>query len=303
MIRWIGNVPCSTCSQTKKWVRSKGFFGEPLTLVITRRGQIFVSRTDDDPPLRPVCPFKLQCVRSKRPRTCVSVHTRTFWTDTREFYQCVTPYTTPHTHHNSNNIQQHTETEPERDRERQRKKTEKERKKRRWKTKDKGQEKRRGEKIKRSREDQDEREEKREIRCVVCVWLCGCDFSFFFFKITNNQTWKRFFLPAFFQCVENDNCKLIYFPDLIWQSFWPPWYFDDTLQFYQCTNLFWCHKRRRFRMQELLWTRNGKSSRQFQHGTCEKSKTKRRLFCKHKETKRMSTLLHRWTCVTSKMRR
>ena len=41
----------STYSQTLKWVRSKGFFGEPLGHVITLCGQILVSRTDDDPPL------------------------------------------------------------------------------------------------------------------------------------------------------------------------------------------------------------------------------------------------------------
>ena len=55
MIGGIGNVLFSTYSQTLKWVRSKGFFGEPLKHVITVRGQILVSRTE----------------HSKRPRVCV----------------------------------------------------------------------------------------------------------------------------------------------------------------------------------------------------------------------------------------
>ena len=57
MIRGIGNVPCSTYSQTK------GFVGEPLKHVITPRGQILVSRTDGDVPWSPR-------VHSKRPRVC-----------------------------------------------------------------------------------------------------------------------------------------------------------------------------------------------------------------------------------------
>ena len=46
-----------------KKVSSMGFFVEPLTHVITLRGQILVSRTDDDPPFS-----LLPCVRSKRLR-------------------------------------------------------------------------------------------------------------------------------------------------------------------------------------------------------------------------------------------
>ena len=57
-------------------------------------------------------------------------------------------------------------------------------------------------------------------------------------------------------------------------------YFCDTLQLTRCTSL--------FRMQKPQWTMNGKNSRQFQHGTCEKVKSKRRSFWKNKETKRKS---------------
>ena len=44
-----------------KWLRFFRFFGDPLEQVITLRGQILVSRTDDDPSCSP-------CVHSKRPR-------------------------------------------------------------------------------------------------------------------------------------------------------------------------------------------------------------------------------------------
>ena len=50
-----------------KWERSTGFFGEPLKHVMTQRGQILVSTTDDDP-LAPVCRFnKSTCARSNLP--------------------------------------------------------------------------------------------------------------------------------------------------------------------------------------------------------------------------------------------
>ena len=42
-----------------------------------------------------------------------------------------------------------------------------------------------------------------------------------------------------------------------------------------CISLSRCHKQWRFRMQRLPWTRNGKSSRQFQHGIWEKPRAKR----------------------------
>ena len=58
----------------EKQERSNNFFGEPLKHVITVRGQIVVSRTDDDP-LLPVCGFKTSlCVPA--PRVRVSTHVR-----------------------------------------------------------------------------------------------------------------------------------------------------------------------------------------------------------------------------------
>ena len=109
-------------------------FGEPLGHVITRCGEILVSRTDDD--------------RPKRPKTCargagthgdvLNVHTGTFWVYTRGFH-CATQHTPRHTtqhnnttqhnmtHHNNTTTTPHgdrdRETETDRDRERQRRKT------------------------------------------------------------------------------------------------------------------------------------------------------------------------------------
>ena len=42
----------------------------------------------------------------------------------------------------------------------------------------------------------------------------------------------------------------------------------------------------KFRMQKQQWVKNGKSSRHFKHEIWEKSRAKRRLFWKHKETKK-----------------
>ena len=61
MIGRIGDLLLAFYSQTRKWERSKSFFGEPLKHVITPRWQILVSRTGDDSP----------CVHSKRPRVYV----------------------------------------------------------------------------------------------------------------------------------------------------------------------------------------------------------------------------------------
>ena len=61
-----------------------------------------------------------------------------------------------------------------------------------------------------------------------------------------------------------------------------------------------CPKRCKFRMRKQQWTENGRSSKRFQHGSWTKIRTKRRLFWRHKETKRKSTLLHGWTSVISK---
>ena len=64
----------SIYSQTGKWERSKSFFGELLKHVITVRGKMLVSRTDDDS-LPPVCGFKTSpCVLA--PRAHVSTHVR-----------------------------------------------------------------------------------------------------------------------------------------------------------------------------------------------------------------------------------
>ena len=69
MIGGIGNMLFSAYSQTSKWKRSKTFFGEPLKHVIILRGQILLSRTDDDLPAPRGFNTSL-CVRSKRPRVC-----------------------------------------------------------------------------------------------------------------------------------------------------------------------------------------------------------------------------------------
>ena len=101
--------------------------------------------------------------------TCVRVvHTGAFWTYTQGFSSV--------SHHTP-----HTETEPERDRETRQDKTR--------------QNKRReeGEEMKKARENQERYD-------VLCVCLCGFDFScFFFFKITrpsNNFDFSKLPLPT-----------------------------------------------------------------------------------------------------------
>ena len=103
--------------------------GGPLGHVVTQRGQILVSRTDDDPFSRgsiqnvprvyvqnvPVYAgttdmLKHMCAWCRCTRRLLNVHTGTFCTDTRRFCQCVTPNTTPNTHHNTRNETQHTTT-------------------------------------------------------------------------------------------------------------------------------------------------------------------------------------------------
>ena len=69
-----------------------------------------------------------------------------------------------------------------------------------------------------------------------------------------------------------------------------------------CTSLFPCLKRWKFRMRRQQWTRIGRSLRRFQPNSWRKSEAGRKLFWKHKETKRKSTLLHWWTSVISEMR-
>ena len=80
----------------------------------------------------------------------------------------------------------------------------------------------------------------------------------------------------------------------------PSIYFDDPSKNW-FTSLFQCLKRWRFRMQKQQWTRTGRNLRQFRSGSWEKSRARRRLFWKYKETERKSTLLHWWTFVMSRM--
>ena len=78
-------------------------------------------------------------------------------------------------------------------------------------------------------------------------------------------------------------------------------YFDDSSQF--GTQVSSCATSdENLWMQKLQWTRNGKSSRKFQRGKWKKSKARRRLFSKHKETKGESIFLHWWTIVISRTR-
>ena len=69
-----------------------------------------------------------------------------------------------------------------------------------------------------------------------------------------------------------------------------------------CISLSRCHKEWRFQTQKLPWTRNRKCSTRSKHGIWKKSRAKRWLFFRHKETTTKSTLLHWWTYVTSKIR-
>ena len=96
MIGGIGNLLLSTYSQTESGEGPLFSFGEPLNHVIPIRGQILVSRTNDDP-LLPVCMYKTPSVCTFKtslcvpaPRAHVSTHVRvvpaytgTFWMHTR----------------------------------------------------------------------------------------------------------------------------------------------------------------------------------------------------------------------------
>ena len=91
MIGGIGDMLFSIYSQTEKWERSKSFFGEPLKHVVTVRGQILVSRTDDDPlPSRvwiqnvPVCAF-ITSPFMPAPRAHESTHVRVVPVQTETF--------------------------------------------------------------------------------------------------------------------------------------------------------------------------------------------------------------------------
>ena len=61
MFGGIGNVLLSTYSQTENGEDPLVSFGEPLGHVITPRGEILVTRTDDDSCL-PVCMYKTPSV-------------------------------------------------------------------------------------------------------------------------------------------------------------------------------------------------------------------------------------------------
>ena len=78
---------------------------------------------------------------------------------------------------------------------------------------------------------------------------------------------------------------------LLWQKiFW-------------CISLSRCHKRWRFRMRRLLWKRNGKSSRPFQHGIWEKWRAKKEVILEaQRDKKTESILLHWWTYSTTECR-
>ena len=141
--------------------------GEPLKHVITIRGQILVSRTDDDPP--PATP----CVHLKRARVCPSKTSPCVPAPRAHVFQhvrVVPAYTewthgvfTPHTHHNTttqHKTQHHnTTTTSHGDRKRQRQReTEREQK-----TAEERQEKRRQKKTKQDKTGEDKtRQEKRE---------------------------------------------------------------------------------------------------------------------------------------------
>ena len=169
MIGGIGDMFFSISSHTWKWERSKSFFGEPLKHVKTVRGQIWVSRADDDP-LPPVCGFKNVPVCTfetcsfftSTTRTCfntcargagmhgdvLNVHTDAFLkpkTGFSSFFQRAATHatttnntTTTTTHATQHNTQHHTETQRATDRERQRetesKKVDKERQRKQDKT-------------------------------------------------------------------------------------------------------------------------------------------------------------------------
>ena len=129
----------STCSQTWKLERSKGFFVRPLGHVITLCGHIFVSRTGDETPAHGVCGFEKNasvctfktspCVQA--PCAHVETHVRLVPAYTGTFLNAHTGYprffSVPqhkqthiqtHTHTTQHNTQHHTEKERQRKRKR-----------------------------------------------------------------------------------------------------------------------------------------------------------------------------------------
>ena len=150
MIRGTGIMLFSTFSQTWNLKNPMVTFGEHLKHVITPRGHILVSRTDDDSLPSPAPRVSIQnssVCTFKRPRLylhhahmfqhvrVLPAHTVTLWIYTREFSACHTAATATTTHTTDHTTD--TTCTPTQHRERQRKKTEKEREKRRQ---DKGRE-------------------------------------------------------------------------------------------------------------------------------------------------------------------
>ena len=140
MIGGIGNVLLSICIQTTNGIH---WFLWCWGRVLTVRGQILVSRTDDDTALPSVCTFRT-FPYILPPRAHVEKHARellactgTFRMYTRRYSAC---HTTPHTQHNT--TQNHTTSHGERGKVRQKKK-EKEDRKREEKTEEERQDKRR----------------------------------------------------------------------------------------------------------------------------------------------------------------
>ena len=125
MIGGIGNMLLSTLSQTqKKWVRFCRFFWRTLEHVITPRGQILVSRTDDDS-LPSVCGFKKVTVCTGTTRTCFNtcargagIHGNVFNVHTEAFLNPNTGFSkffqraATHTHTHTPNTETHTKHTP-----------------------------------------------------------------------------------------------------------------------------------------------------------------------------------------------
>ena len=65
------------------------------------------------------------------------------------------------------------------------------------------------------------------------------------------------------------------------------------------TSSFLCSRPWKPRMQRQQWTRNGRSSKRFQHGSWKRSRAKKEVILEAQRDKKTSTLLHWWTSVTS----
>ena len=170
----IGNVLLSTYSQTENGEDPLVFFVEPLNHVITFRGQILVSRTNDDPllprvyrhhahMLKHMCAW---CRHTQGRFECTHlgvsyIHTRFF----PRFFS-VPQHTQTHTHPTHHTTPQHTtphgdrdrETEKEGQRKRRQDKTRKEKTRQEKRRRDK----KREDKTRKAKKREDERGEKRK---------------------------------------------------------------------------------------------------------------------------------------------